>query len=377
MCLYRWEDPLKQWMQKLLEQFDVDWGTKSHTPTKKTVDISEDRATLLYVIDTYNKYLFEIDKQPTRKVREALDTFSKQLVNPETSGSSDVLFKLRQFFSSYRIDESVYVNKTFDDFKRIIWDFADQLGEDLQFEQTKDAEARKTLEGLREAVESDSINDLKAKSREFINFYIDYQSTKDARKTKRMDTVKKNLSTVKKQLMEANQTMRVDHLTNAYNRKSFEEQMAKYIRIHELSRSPVSLIMLDIDFFKKINDSYGHDIGDFVLKECVHLLKEVFNRDVDFVARLGGEEFGVLLPEMTADDARKKADEAMTRIRKEVFVHGNLDIRFTVSMGIAELEDSEAAHSWLKRADESLYEAKNSGRNKYVISNMSLLKKVS
>ena len=368
---------MKQWMQKLLEQFDVDWGTKSHNPTNKAVDISEDRATLLYVIDTYNKYLFEIDKQPTRKVREALDSFAKQLVNPEHAGSSDLLFKIRQFFSSYRIDEATYVNKTFDDFKRIIWDFADQLGEDLQFEQTKDAEARKSLEGLREAVESDSINDLKTRSREFINFYIDYQSNKDARRTKRMDSVKKNLNTVKKQLMEAHQTMRVDHLTNAYNRKSFEEQLAKYIRIHELSHTPVTLIMLDIDFFKKINDSYGHDIGDFVLKECVHLLKEVFNREEDFVARLGGEEFGVLLPEMNIEETRLKADEAMNRIRKEVFVHGNLDIRFTVSMGIAELKEGEVGQQLMKRADESLYEAKNSGRNKYVLSNVSPLKKVS
>lgn len=368
---------MKQWMQKLLEQFDVDWGTKNPGESKKAADLTEDRATLLYVIDTYNKYLIEIDKQPTRKVRETFDTFAKQLVNPELPGSGDVLFKLRQFFSSYRIDESTYINKTFDDFKRIIWDFADQLSEDLHFEQSRDDDAKKSLEGLREAVEADSIDDLKAKSREFINFYIDYQSTKDNRREKRMVTVKKNLTTVKKQLLEAHQTMRVDHLTNAYNRKSFEEQMAKYIRIHDLSSAPVSLIMLDIDFFKKINDSYGHDIGDFVLKECVHLLKEVFDRDVDFVARLGGEEFGVLLPDMTAEEARPKIEEAMARIRKEVFVHGNLDIRFTVSMGIAELQDNENAHQWLKRADEALYEAKNTGRNKYVVSNVSPLKRVS
>lgn len=365
-------------MQKLLEQFDVDWGNQKNpgSSPKKPVDMNEDRATLLYILDTYNKHLIEVDRHPVRKVRETLDGFAKQIVNPDLPGGDQVLFRLRQFFSSYRMDESTYVQNTFDDFKRIIWDFADQLSEDLQFEQSKDTEVRDTLEGLREAVEADSIEALREKSREFINLFIEYQTHKDERRTKRMGTMKKNLNTVKKQLMEAHHTMRVDHLTHAYNRKSFDEQVKRYIQMHELSKAPVTLIMLDIDFFKKINDSYGHDIGDFVLKECVQLLKEVFNREEDFIARLGGEEFGVLLPDMGTEMAIAKAEEAMARIRKEVFVHGNLDIRFTVSMGIAELLEFENPDQWMKRADSALYASKNTGRNKFTVAGAAATPKV-
>jgi diguanylate cyclase (GGDEF)-like protein len=356
---------LKQWVKKLVDQLDWNEHEKGSAPPHE--DMTEDRATLLYILDTYSKHLFEVDKQPVRRVRETFDNIVKGLVNPENS-SEKILFQLRQFFSSYRIDEYSYIQNTFDDFKRIIWDFAEQLSDDVQYEQAKDAEAAKSLEQLREAVDANSIDALRSKSREFIDFYIKYQTQKDERRTKRMSTMKKSLSSVKKQLMEANHNMRVDHLTQAYNRKSFDEQMKKHMQMSVISQYPVTLITLDIDFFKKINDSYGHDIGDFVLKECVVLLKEVFHREDDFVARIGGEEFAVILPSFNIESALVKAEEAMKKIRSEVFVHGELKICFTVSMGIAQWTQNETQDQWIKRADTALYTSKQTGRNKYTVS---------
>jgi len=357
---------LKQWVKKLVEQ--LEWSDSSQNPeAPHPVDMSEERATLLYIIDTYSKHLFEIDKQPIRRVRESLDSFAKGLVQPDSKNAEKLLFNLRQFFSSYRLDEYSYVQNTFDDFKRIIWDFAEQLSEDIQYEQTKDAEAAQSLDQLREAVEANSIDALRSKSREFIDFYIKYQSQKDERRTKRIGSMKKNLSVVKKQLLEANHNMRVDHMTQAFNRKSFDEQMKKHQQMSVISQTPVSIITLDIDFFKKINDSYGHDIGDFVLKECVVLLKEVFHRDDDFVARIGGEEFAIILPNFTFEHAIVRAEETLNKIRKEVFVHDKLEIKFTVSLGIAQLLQNETADQWLKRADAALYQSKQTGRNKYTL----------
>ena len=357
---------MKQWVKKLVEQ--LEWSDSSQNPeASHPVDMSEERATLLYIIDTYSKHLFEIDKQPIRRVRESLDSFAKGLVQPDSKNAEKLLFNLRQFFSSYRLDEYSYVQNTFDDFKRIIWDFAEQLSEDIQYEQTKDAEAAQSLDQLREAVEANSIDALRSKSREFIDFYIKYQSQKDERRTKRIGSMKKNLSVVKKQLLEANHNMRVDHMTQAFNRKSFDEQMKKHQQMSVISQTPVSIITLDIDFFKKINDSYGHDIGDFVLKECVVLLKEVFHRDDDFVARIGGEEFAIILPNFTFEHAIVRAEETLNKIRKEVFVHDKLEIKFTVSLGIAQLLQNETADQWLKRADAALYQSKQTGRNKYTL----------
>jgi diguanylate cyclase (GGDEF)-like protein len=364
---------LKQWVKKLLDQFDIPWqpapGESSGEPA---IQISEEKATLLHIIDTYNKHLIEVDTQPVRRIREMLDEFAKGLVHPNPEVAEKNLFRFRQFFASYRIDEYSYIQNTFDDFKNIIWDFADQLGEDMRFEQAKDTEVKHSLNQLREAVESNSIDDLRNKSREFIDHYIEVQSKKDEHRSRRMDAIQKNFSSVKKQLMEANQSMRVDHLTGAYNRKSFDEQVKKYVSLKKLSQNPVCMLMVDIDFFKKINDSYGHDMGDFIIKECVRLLKETFHRETDFVARVGGEEFVVILPDYQVEHAVRKAEELMARVRKEAFIQGDLELRFTVSMGIAQLLDQETGEQWIKRADQALYHSKQTGRNKYTVSNSHL-----
>ncbi|KYG69978.1 diguanylate cyclase [Bdellovibrio bacteriovorus] len=369
---------MKQWMKKLVEQFDMDWGTSSHEKGASSAgpSLTEDRATLLYILDVYNKHLFEIQNHSVRKVRAKLDTFAKELVQADTEATEKTLFRLRQFISSYRIDEYTYVQNTFDDFKRIIWDFADHLSEEAQVEDASQADINQSLEGLREAVESNSIEELRARSREFINFYLKHQNSTNERRSKRMESIKKNLTTVKKQLMEANQTMRRDHMTGAHNRRSYDEQVRRYLQLHDIDKDPMTLILLDIDFFKKINDAYGHDIGDFVLKECVRLLQESFSREEDFIARLGGEEFAVILPGCNTEAAIKMAEEAMNRIRKEVFVQDKLEIRFTISMGIAEITPGESADSWYKRADEALYESKQTGRNKYSLAKAPGMKRV-
>jgi diguanylate cyclase len=357
---------LKPWLKKLFEQLDVDWGPQG-TEAQDVPPISDDRATLLFILDTYNKYLLDIDGHPMRKVRETLDDFSKLLLKTPEKDMGDVLFKLRQYLSSYRIDEYTFIQKTFDEFKSIIWDFADQLGEDLVIDKEKDIEISQNLGHLREAVESNSIHVLKSKAREFIDYYVEVQNQRDDRRSKRLLRVKKNLQVVKRKLVEANQSMRTDHLTKAYNRKSFDEQLKNHHSLFNISKNPVSLITLDIDFFKKINDAYGHDIGDFVLKECVVLLQEIFNRKEDFVARIGGEEFAVILPDSRVEDAVRMAEEAMAKIRREVFIQGELEIKFTVSMGIAQLLNGEKVDQWLKRADQALYQSKNTGRNKYTV----------
>ena len=354
-------------MSNLLDQLGLTIDVK-----EEAKPLSEEHATLLYLIDVYNRTLFQIDQHPVRKERETLDRFSKDLVKADQR-HEEVLFRFRQWFSSYRTEESGYIQNTFEEFKGIIWDFADQLGDDLQSEKQGDEKIKSSLDQLREAVESNSIDALKAKSREFINVYIDSQSKKNEFRQKKIKSFRKNLTTIKKQLSEAHKAVNLDHMTGAYNRRSFDEQARRCKTIFEISENPVSMIILDIDFFKKINDAYGHDIGDFVLKEFVHLLHQVFSRPEDMVCRIGGEEFVVLLPGFAVEHAVKKAEEALARIRKDVLVHGELQIAFTASMGIAQLLPGEAVDQWLKRADTALYASKHNGRNQLTLAQLKVV----
>lgn len=361
---------MRQWVQKFLSQLEYGWGDSPKDTAQ--VDINEDRATLLYIIDTYNKNLIDIDTHPVRKVREILDEFAKELVSADKKQIEKVLFKFRQFFSHYRVDEYTYVRKTFDDFKGIIWDFVDQLSEDFGNNQADDDEIHKSLEQLKEAVEADSIDVLRAKSREFIDFYVECQTKKEVRRSRSFDGIKKNLDRMQKKLNEANHSLRIDHLTQVYNRKSFDEHVAQSMQLSKMSNTPTTLMMLDIDYFKRINDTYGHDIGDFILVECARTLQKIFSRDQDFVARVGGEEFAVILQDANIDQALKKAEEIVGIVRKEVFVKDDMQLRFTLSMGIAQLNPGEPVDQWIKRADEALYKSKNLGRDRYTVAqNMS------
>ena len=358
---------MKQWVKKLIEQFELDKPAGKVDSSSAELDISENRATLLYIIDSYSKHLIEIDSRPVRKVREIFDEFAKGLLKPSSPNSDKILFRFRQFFSAYRIQETTYIEKTFEDFKSIVWDFADQLNESVKTEQNRDVQVRESLEQLREAVEANSIEELKTKSREFIDFYIELQTRNDEARSSRLESVQKNLASVKKKLTEVKETANTDHLTGAYNRRFFDDKIKSCADLFKSKKTPVTIMSLDIDYFKKVNDIFGHDAGDAVLKELVKLLKDKIANDKSSVCRVGGEEFAVVLPETSVLEAVMAAEIVLDAVRKTVVVHSDTQIRFTVSIGIAQLNDSETTEKWVKRADTALYQSKESGRDQYTV----------
>lgn len=357
---------MKSWMKRLIDQFGVDWQDDANGE-KVFNTISEAKATLLHSIDTYSRHLIDVEGQPVKKVRETFEELAKLIMSNEPEKSEKGLFRFRQFFNSYRIDEYTYIQNTFDDFKNVIWDFADQLGEEFAAEKNQDQELLKTLDLLRDAVEANSIDDLRSRSREFIDFYVSFHAQRDSRRNRRMDSIQKNLEEARVRLSDATKSAQIDHLTNINNRRSFDEKIRKVINELASDKTPASLLIIDIDFFKRINDTFGHDVGDFVLKECVQILKEVFSRDKDFIARIGGEEFAVILPGFRIQEAMMKAEQALERFRKDAVVTGPHTIKFTASIGIAQLLESETYEHWLKRADEALYKSKANGRDQLTI----------
>ncbi len=154
-----------------------------------------------------------------------------------------------------------------------------------------------------------------------------------------------------------------DSLTGAANRRTLDQALVAAIAQHKKSGTEYGLMLLDLDFFKQINDIYGHKVGDGVLTELVPVLKKMV-RQHDAVFRFGGEEFVVLLADIKQADLHKLAD----KIRLGVNQHLSLPDgkKLTTSIGIALLQDDESWESWLHRADLALYQAKNQGRNQVV-----------
>ena len=152
-----------------------------------------------------------------------------------------------------------------------------------------------------------------------------------------------------------------DPLTGIKNRRFYESRIQYEISRANRYEEPLSIIMFDIDYFKSVNDKYGHDIGDKVLIEYTELIVSVL-RATDVLCRVGGEEFVIIAPHTTAIDAYKLAE----KIRKAV-EHSKQILQVTMSFGVTQHRDFEDKDAMFKRADKALYEAKESGRNRVVM----------
>lgn len=159
------------------------------------------------------------------------------------------------------------------------------------------------------------------------------------------------------------QLSRTDRLTGLNNRGFWEECLVNEFRRAQRYKQPNSLIMFDIDHFKKVNDSYGHQAGDEVIRHTSSMLRSMV-RTTDIAGRYGGEEFGIILPDTNADGAKVLADRLRQAIEASAVEHDGVTIKYTISLGVAPyLEDMRGHAVWLEHADKALYLSKEQGRN--------------
>lgn len=160
-----------------------------------------------------------------------------------------------------------------------------------------------------------------------------------------------------------------DSLTGLYNRRHFDEVLEREYDRGAREGKSLSLIMLDLDYFKNLNDSQGHAFGDEALRQTALRIQDVLNRPADMAFRYGGEEFVILLPDTEASAAHILARQIWTAMRSEPIVMKDQTVRLTISIGIAATmpDKDNSYYTLLKRADEKLYEAKNEGRDRICI----------
>ena len=197
-----------------------------------------------------------------------------------------------------------------------------------------------------------------------------YASARDITEKHKMEMeVDKN----SKQLMKRNEKLQkkndvlktlavTDELTSVYNRHFLDMWIEKEMERSDCDQKPLSMIILDLDHFKRVNDKWGHPVGDEVLKQTVEIARSLIHKS-DILVRLGGEEFVVVMPQSTITDALVVAEKIRkTMESNEYSIVGHV----TASFGVSERRISESFYNWYKRADEALYRAKEGGRNRVV-----------
>lgn len=165
-----------------------------------------------------------------------------------------------------------------------------------------------------------------------------------------------------------NEKLTIDELTGVYNRRFIEERLPTDIHQCQDNNISLSIIMADIDHFKKVNDTYGHSIGDLILKEFTGILRDSIRGKEDWIARYGGEEFLIVIKNMGPQDVLEKMEGIRARIEDHSFCTKLYDIKVTCSFGVTIVQDGEYdVEMIIGQADKALYDAKAKGRNKVAL----------
>ncbi len=162
-----------------------------------------------------------------------------------------------------------------------------------------------------------------------------------------------------------------DGLTRVFNRRSFDERLIEEFKRHQRLNTDLSMLMIDLDHFKDVNDNYGHMAGDMVLERVARLFEATF-RSTDFIARYGGEEFVVLLPHTNEDNAEMLAERIRAKVEDTIMSYQDTNFKVTASIGVSSIRPGslEKNTDIIRKADEALYEAKAQGRNRVIVSPM-------
>lgn len=185
-----------------------------------------------------------------------------------------------------------------------------------------------------------------------------------------IDTVTLNHDNLEKQVEERTKELKllasIDPLTKLYNRRYFTEVSGNILDLTKRNKQSLSIVMIDIDKFKNVNDTYGHNLGDNVLVLVSKKLQET-SRESDIICRWGGEEFVILLPDTNIEGAVVIAEIIRIEIEKmSILIYNNKELKFTVSIGVSQVKNEKDINieTSINKADKALYEAKESGRNK-------------
>lgn len=324
---------------------------------------------------------FELEDQSAEEIREQCEAWARHLLigvdPPGREGSATReeggktiprdLPGLRRFVDETRSQESSYVGQSLTNMLDAIWAFIVGLRHMLSFDTRTDEQVAHRLRRLESAARGDSTDRLKQEALETVDLVRECMANRGVNQQKMIQSLGARLETMRAELSVIREQAACDSLTGLFNRASLDEHLERIVHLRNLFGRKMAVFMIDIDHFKWVNDTHGHAMGDRVLREVASSLAKSFLRKEDFVARFGGEEFAVVLQEGQLEILTTLAERCLQHLRDLEFEAGEDTLRISASLGVAILHRNESPESWLERADQALYQAKNAGRDRIVI----------
>ena len=329
--------------------------------------------TLGCVIRAMGNLSFPLDDEANDELFQALcDQFACHVENgtavpshgiPQTRDGERQWSGVRRFYIDRRTSEQAYVTERIGDYRDIVQDLVDGLRHIGQRDQDTETGIFRNLGAVEAAVNSGNLQEIKDAVSQTIDNVTDIFVKQKSEYELQIRELNDRMSCLRDDLVQAQEKMQRDSLTYAYNRGAFDTAITRALNMHFILSQPVTLVMIDLDDFKGINDTHGHAAGDEVLRQVGESLARSFIRKSDFVARYGGDEFAVILTDTSAKNSLPLIERFMQRIQQIAIPGADADTTVGCSIGYTECHASDSVATLIKRADKGLYDAKHAGRN--------------
>ncbi|MGQ4810533.1 hypothetical protein NKDENANG_04010 [Candidatus Entotheonellaceae bacterium PAL068K] len=320
---------------------------------------------LLDFIKEFSLDLTEIDAE---EFKQRVEDLSKHFVSEErTKKLQQVFEESKSYIKSYK--ERIYIQDKEKGFRNTI----ESLISNIQTFNSNNKEFTTRIydksSRLEEITYLNDIRKIKQELKQEVEQIRYALQDKQKRDSQRLEALTREVETLKVDFQQTKQASMTDGLTGVFNRMAFDAHVTTLVERNTVYPEPFALFLLDIDDFKQINDTHGHQIGDRVLLALVRQCQQLIRKD-DFLARYGGEEFAIILPAVSVCQGLKKARsicESVAAARYALDKHEPAaTVSFTVSIGVGVFRTDDTALSLIERADKALYEAKRLGKNRAV-----------
>jgi diguanylate cyclase (GGDEF)-like protein len=334
--------------------------------------------TLGLLLRDLGKNTLDVGEQDSKTVRQEYRKWATEILGDQPGADAPVdtgnntktdWRGLRRFVYGTVRGQAGAVRRSFEELRNAIWSTVRKLNREIAEDQKADEQVFGQLQRLESAARGDSLREIKQEAQAAVKVIGDLVRTRQQRQRQReyLKVLNTELESMREELTRAREEMAIDSLTRLFNRSSFDQQLERITELTLFAGQPACVVMADIDHFKSVNDDHGHQAGDAVLRQVADTCVKNFPRKTDFVARYGGEEIVMILQDITEADAERLCTRLLKKVRGLRVPVDARDIAVTISLGVSEFVPGDTPETWLRRADEALYAAKDGGRDRVVV----------
>lgn len=319
------------------------------------------------LLRSYGKHAFELDEMTAAQTAERFERWARHVLTgaprpdaPEQPPAGRAWRALSHDFAGHRHKEQEHVVRM----RTVVFEMMTGIREAFERDTAADARLREHVDRLRRLVRGGgTLAELRKEVAAAVSAIEETLAERQQRHQREMRAMGEKLQGMKAELSAVRRSAETDALTKVYNRASLDRHLEANANLADFTGEVVTLLLLDLDHFKQLNDTYGHQAGDRALQSAADAFVRAASRNTDFVARYGGEEFAVVLGDTPLERAVKVGERILDSVRKLTISHDGQQIRVTVSIGVAQHVPYESTKDWVARADRALYSAKEHGRD--------------